>query len=628
MSYLKFNQTNNAKSLLKTAISSWAWTILLTDWEGALFPATNFKVVIEKFNTSWQVTKREVVDITSRTTDTLTVWTRASEECVQDDTASPKTQAQDALSFDAWDQISIYFTAEAFTDVQDEATRLETDKVDLSVYNQEKNVFEASTQWDDDYQITDATITAYQEGQPIRFKCDVPNTWPATLEINALWAKSLEKNQWTEALITWDILANWIVTAIYNASLDLFQFVWEVATVVIPKSEVESASLDYVLWEDATVWKAMSLNNADWKIYLWWNNFVWILQVSWLSWETWKVNTWYDKNQSWLIEWDYYWFNLVSWVIESWNIFKALSESELSFLNGKLPVSWKIWDNITAASNLWKSVTYWNWLFVAVSYTWTLNRVMTSPDWINWTIRTTPVDNSWWWVTYWNWLFVAVSYDWTLNRIMTSPDWINWTIRTTPVDNNWWWVTYWNWLFVAVAGSWTWNRVMTSPDWINWTIRTSAADNNWNAVTYWNWLFVAVSNDWTWNRVMTSPDWITWTTRTSASNNGWFWVTYWNWLFVAVANDWTLVRVMTSPDWITWTTRTNSVDNGWKSITYWNWLFVAVSNDWTWNRVMTSPDWITWTTRTSAADNSWNAVTYWKWLFVSVASNSVMASVI
>ena len=56
-------------------------------------------------------------------------------------------------------------------------------------------------------------------------------------------------------------------------------------------------------------------------------------------------------------------------------------------------VSWAT--SSSAADNAWNSVTYGNGLFVAVSYTGTGNRVMTSPDGITWTSRTSAADNSW-----------------------------------------------------------------------------------------------------------------------------------------------------------------------------------------------------------------------------------------
>src|SRR5690606_12150571 len=106
-----------------------------------------------------------------------------------------------------------------------------------------------------------------------------------------------------------------------------------------------------------------------------------------------------------------------------------------------------------------------------------------------WTARTA-VASSWNSVTYGNGLFVAVATDGT-NRVMTSPDGINWTARTATQANQWRSVTYGNDLFVTVANSGT-DRVMTSLDGINWTARTAASAYSWRSVTYDNGLFVAV----------------------------------------------------------------------------------------------------------------------------------------
>jgi len=46
--------------------------------------------------------------------------------------------------------------------------------------------------------------------------------------------------------------------------------------------------------------------------------------------------------------------------------------------------------------------------------------------------------------------------------VMTSPDGITWTSRTSAADNYWYGVTYGNGTFVAVAASGSGNRVMTS----------------------------------------------------------------------------------------------------------------------------------------------------------------------
>jgi hypothetical protein len=62
-------------------------------------------------------------------------------------------------------------------------------------------------------------------------------------------------------------------------------------------------------------------------------------------------------------------------------------------------------------------------LFCAVSFTGTPNMVMTSPDGITWTSRTSAADNGWLSVTWAKelGLFCAVSYTGSGNRVMTSP---------------------------------------------------------------------------------------------------------------------------------------------------------------------------------------------------------------
>jgi hypothetical protein len=301
-----------------------------------------------------------------------------------------------------------------------------------------------------------------------------------------------------------------------------------------------------------------------------------------------------------------------------------------------------------ATDNYWRSVTYGNGLFVAVSTDGPGNQVMTSPDGINWTARASAVNNIWISVTYGNGLFVAVSADGTGNRVMTSPDGINWTSRASAVDNSWISITYGNGLFVAVSIDGTGNQVMTSPDGISWTSRASAVDNYWRSITYGNGLFVALAGLFsTGNRVMTSPDGITWTARSLEAVNDLGGrvdnyptsVTYGNGLFVALSESygmnedssgWVASRVMVSSDGVNWMATALEVDNTWKSVTYGNGLFVAVSADGSGNQVMTSPDGINWTSRASAVDNSWQSVTYGNGIFVAVGlgegGNLVMTS--
>ena len=272
-------------------------------------------------------------------------------------------------------------------------------------------------------------------------------------------------------------------------------------------------------------------------------------------------------------------------------------------------------------TNAWQSVC-WSpqlSLFVAVANSGTGNRVMTSPDGINWTTRTSAADNGWGSVCWsptanGTGLFCAVAVTGgTGNRVMTSPDGINWTIRTSAADNQWRSVC-WSpslGLFVAVSSSGT-NRVMTSPDGINWTIRTVTA-GSWYSVC-WSpelGLFAAVGQTNTNQIIITSPDGINWTTRTSPFVTNWRGVVWsptanGTGLFVAT----TAGNFATSPDGINWTVRTvPNLSQIWSGI---DWspqlnLFVTFSstgsNTSKTNEYMTSPDGINWTNRFFQLDN-------------------------
>ena len=289
-------------------------------------------------------------------------------------------------------------------------------------------------------------------------------------------------------------------------------------------------------------------------------------------------------------------------------------------------------EGTSAADNVWKSVTYSNGLFVAVSNTGTGNRVMTSPDGITWTTRTSAADVSWSSVTYGNGLFVAVASSGTINnQVMTSPDGFTWTLRTSAAAYQWTSVTYGNGLFVAVAMSGgSTNQVMTSPDGITWTIRTSPTYSTWTSVTYGNGLFVAVAMSGTGSRVMTSPDGFTWTNRTQSANNRWQSVTYGNGQFVAVSDDGTN-RIMTSTNGFDWTSGTASANIEWNSVIYANSIFVAVANSSNGSSVMTSPDGLTWTSRTTVVSKYLTSVAYGNGKFVAVGilgtGNRVMTSI-
>ena len=119
MTYYWYKTANNVTSYLSSSISANTTTIIVNDWN--IFPSTfPYLLTIEK-QLNGQTVVREIVRVTSRTWNTMTV-VRAVESCVSDDTASPKTLTQVAHNFDANALVSLNMTAGTLKDVQDEIT--------------------------------------------------------------------------------------------------------------------------------------------------------------------------------------------------------------------------------------------------------------------------------------------------------------------------------------------------------------------------------------------------------------------------------------------------------------------------------------------------------------------------
>ncbi len=274
-------------------------------------------------------------------------------------------------------------------------------------------------------------------------------------------------------------------------------------------------------------------------------------------------------------------------------------------------------------NGLWKDVTYGNGLYVAVGEFGSTS-VMTSPDGVAWTARSSPTSPNWNSVAYGNGLFVAVSNNGTPNLYMTSPDGINWTSRNLTSQNiGFYQIRFLNGRFVAVGdGGSSLNRnIMTSTDGINWTtISTALQHGTLTSVTYGNGTYVAVAKTASNYRVLSSTDGTTWLVRTHPEINIWNSVTYGNGLFVAVSSDGNN-RVMTSPDGISWTSRSAATPHNWTGVTYANGLFVAVASDT--NKIMTSEDGINWLTPSYTAPNTgWQNIVHANNAFVAVSSST------
>jgi hypothetical protein len=97
-----------------------------------LFPTTfPFEVKVKQFdtNTPPRVVKQEITKCTNRVGDTLTV-VRSYEACPS--AYNSLTQTTTAFAFNALDTVELVATAGMFDDIQDEVTRLETDKLNVT----------------------------------------------------------------------------------------------------------------------------------------------------------------------------------------------------------------------------------------------------------------------------------------------------------------------------------------------------------------------------------------------------------------------------------------------------------------------------------------------------------------
>lgn len=235
------NTINDAKANIDPINSSVGF-VTIRDNKGDRFPDTfPFRPTIEEKDENGKVIAKEIVECTNRVGNVCTITRTVEATAIDDDTAPSQTP----YSFTSNAVISLNWK-------KSDADGLQADidsKVSQAEYDAEKNVYAASTTGDDDYQFNDSSITSYSSTNTIKVQADVANTGEASLEINALGAKSLQKLQGGAfvTLETGDIIANQIFWATYNAALDIFQFDSSPATAGV--TAVQNTQKDYVAGE-------------------------------------------------------------------------------------------------------------------------------------------------------------------------------------------------------------------------------------------------------------------------------------------------------------------------------------------------------------------------------------------
>lgn len=227
MAFVNYKTANLAQSPILAAITNSATSVVTAASRGELFPSTfPFKAKIEEFDVGNVCIKREIVDVTARSGDVMTI-SRASEACPQSDTAY--TQTATALAFSAGAIISLVGTKGSNDDLVAEVQRLETEKLNVADYQNGTKVYAATSTGTDAYAITlSPAPAALLTGMTFKFQADVANTGPATLNVNALGAKAIKK-QHDNPLADGDIEAGQIVTVSYDGTN--FQMDSQVATI-------------------------------------------------------------------------------------------------------------------------------------------------------------------------------------------------------------------------------------------------------------------------------------------------------------------------------------------------------------------------------------------------------------
>ena len=162
------------------------------------------------------------------------------------------------------------------------------------------------------------------------------------------------------------------------------------------------------------------------------------------------------------------------------------------------------WTSVSIAGSLnWSAITYGTdssgvAKFVAINATSSslyIKSAVSTNNGLTWTVYSTASVGGLSWayqsMAFGNGLFVHGGGPLIGAIIQTSPDGINWTIRST-LDYNWYGMTFGNGVFVAVAAD---GKIALSSDGITWTLTTVQVGAAWHGVAFGENIFVAVAQD-------------------------------------------------------------------------------------------------------------------------------------
>lgn len=233
--FINYKNTNNADSTLIADISASATALLIKDGDQSLFPATfPFLLTLEHCDIDDNVILREIVKVTSSNQNSFTI-VRWAWICVQDDTASNRSQDNTAHAFYSWDKVSLYWTAEQVADIQN---KLETSVNDSAIAD-EYNSTATYSIWDivmykgDRYSCTTAVSTSEEFDSTKWTKISVEyNLDSLQTQIDDLASQSGASDHLEDEWLVWsyyeitDPMFRQLTTTYDNASVDAN--VWDI----------------------------------------------------------------------------------------------------------------------------------------------------------------------------------------------------------------------------------------------------------------------------------------------------------------------------------------------------------------------------------------------------------------
>ncbi len=389
----------------------------------------------------------------------------------------------------------------------------------------EKSWDRAVTTWSANAYVlsTDTQITAYVASQRYVFQANFTNTWSPTLNVNAIWAKTIkdfEKNE----LIAWDIPSWSTIETIYDWT-DL------IAVNIHKRGKFWWDSSDWDISGALTItWSNDTYIVKNYKDFTPWSNTVTITPTNCIlhlkvRWNCDLTNTTFDFQGKWATAWTGWIGDDSSWA--NW----ASGNDGFTTNNFHLANKWILWGWASGWVWIWGASSIIDYIIKSSLFQASRNIAITPWAWWGWgwagqgQISQTAWDWGTWWIGGWA-VILEVAWNLTFSSTTIDFDWVIWSNWTNWSGWNvwwwWWWWWGWGWMFICLY-NWilTWSNTPT----IAWWAGGSWWTGQWSWNEWWGWASGWVSGAWN------STAWSNW-------SNPWGW-SWWAWkegLFIIEKN--------------------------------------------------------------------------------------------